>query len=514
MPPIRLLSTFCLAENERWSNPWHSHQGTRESGGNPLRTGGRTYIFHAYRLPSRESNPGTEREARGADSRLPGAVSVKQECEETPSIGTWVGKVMGVNRRSRRKPMQNRGRTYRLLTERRPSRESNSGDSCCETQQALPHHPAAPCVETADGTGQRQKPFQCFLCPYNTDHRSNLQRHLKTHTGERPYVCRECGKAFTQSSNLRKHRRTHSGERPYACIECGKAFAYRHTLRGHARTHSGERPHACSECGKTFADVTNLKRHERTHATGAASAEAPLGCDRGLLEPRRRTKRREATAETARTAEEKPHACFSCGEGFCRPAEFTQHAERRLPEGAGEEGCAADASDDDVDGSTDEVGASAGPAVALRAGAKPHVCRECAKSFANASGLRRHGRTHVGHRPHVCAACGKSFSQSGNLRAHERAHTGGRPHACRECGRAFSYPHALRRHARSAHATERPHRCTECGKAFSDFSYLKTHRRYHAGEKPHRCALCSKSFVQLGDLRRHEKIHARTETCK
>ncbi|MHA1910754.1 MAG: C2H2-type zinc finger protein [Candidatus Kariarchaeaceae archaeon] len=56
----------------------------------------------------------------------------------------------------------------------------------------------------------------------------------------KPYICEVCGRAFADGSNLQRHMRTHSGEKPYVCEECGRAFAQSGDLTKHMRTHTGK----------------------------------------------------------------------------------------------------------------------------------------------------------------------------------------------------------------------------------------------------------------------------------
>lgn len=109
------------------------------------------------------------------------------------------------------------GEAWQLQDVPGPSGGSYSS-SCLKSSTPLPQGiPSCLSQDVKDGTTSRrerkpQKPgkYVCSYCGRPCAKPSVLQKHIRSHTGERPYPCVPCSFSFKTKSNLYKHRKSHA----------------------------------------------------------------------------------------------------------------------------------------------------------------------------------------------------------------------------------------------------------------------------------------------------------------
>ncbi|XP_051792153.1 transcription factor HIVEP3 isoform X2 [Erpetoichthys calabaricus] len=90
---------------------------------------------------------------------------------------------------------------------------TSSSTSSVSHPQFIPPHSGK---EVQEGSSRKerkpQKPgkYVCQYCGRPCAKPSVLQKHIRSHTGERPYPCIPCGFSFKTKSNLYKHRKSHA----------------------------------------------------------------------------------------------------------------------------------------------------------------------------------------------------------------------------------------------------------------------------------------------------------------
>jgi len=171
-------------------------------------------------------------------------------------------------------------------------------------------------------------------------------------------------------------------------------------------------------------------------------------------------------------------------------------------------------------------------------------CKECGKSFASESTLKRHHRVKSKDKQIFskfdaeqfavwqCKVCMKSFTSECLLEQHLKTHfcvsdglkkektsvchrkypevkeENNSGFECKDCGKSFASESTLTRHLKT-HSKERKSylkkheethqtfECQECGKLFTSQKSLVIHENIHKGVRPYICDTCGKSFATL-----------------
>jgi len=108
-------------------------------------------------------------------------------------------------------------------------------------------------------TGEKQ--FKCHLCSFSSAYKFTIKRHLLTHTGEKPFKCQLCKYSTSQKSHMKTHMLVHTSEKPFKCSICTFSTARKDSLKKHMPMHTGDYPFKCHLCSYSTIKKADLKRH-------------------------------------------------------------------------------------------------------------------------------------------------------------------------------------------------------------------------------------------------------------
>ncbi|VDP29114.1 unnamed protein product [Schistosoma mattheei] len=80
-----------------------------------------------------------------------------------------------------------------------------------ETNKNLPES-KDPINYSLKATTYDMRYVSCCVCLHRFGSQQDLQRHMRSHTGERPFVCPHCGKEFSLKHSMHRHARVHIKE--------------------------------------------------------------------------------------------------------------------------------------------------------------------------------------------------------------------------------------------------------------------------------------------------------------
>jgi len=104
----------------------------------------------------------------------------------------------------------------------------------------------------------------CIQCQKTFKTKSNLNKHMLTHTSKKPYECDTCNKSYKMKFNLNRYQNIHTQTRSFKCYFCDNKIIVQN-LERHLKVHTNEKPYKCDDCLTFYATKYELFSHKKTH---------------------------------------------------------------------------------------------------------------------------------------------------------------------------------------------------------------------------------------------------------
>ena len=195
--------------------------------------------------------------------------------------------------------------------------------------------------------------YSCDSCQYSCTRPRELERHNRTHTGEKPFTCESCQYSCTRICNLKQHKLfKHSDEKQISCNLCLFTCKTKGEL-----THSEDKPFVCDICDYSCKTSSQLTEHKLTNTSTLVRNLIHV-----LLVMRITT-----------TSNTREHILLY---EITLVTNVQVHSNKKH--------------------------------MKTHTGEKPYKCKQCEKSFSHSQNLISHRRTNTGEKPFRCEICDKS----------------------------------------------------------------------------------------------------------
>lgn len=163
-----------------------------------------------------------------------------------------------------------------------------------------------------------ERKFKCHLCNKGLKSKNSLTTHLKIHSNTKDIVCSACGLTFSTKGNLKLHTiRVHS-EKSGQCSVCLKNVS---NIETHMRKHTGEKPFTCEMCSRSFGSKVSLTMHISFKHEKSGKYKCSIGDCKKTFPIPSMLEFHLLKYHTNHT----PHVCHVCSRGFFRLSDLSRH---------------------------------------------------------------------------------------------------------------------------------------------------------------------------------------------